>query len=58
MTTSTIPLQRPAARQRLAALASTTAAAAELLSLGFATIGPRATLVAIAGQLLANARAT
>ncbi len=35
---------------------STIAAAAELVSLGFATIGIRATLAALAGQLILSPR--
>jgi hypothetical protein len=39
-----------------ATLLATIVAVAELLSLGFATIGPRATLAALTGQLIAGTR--
>ncbi|MBV9173738.1 MAG: hypothetical protein JOZ81_27045 [Chloroflexi bacterium] len=52
------PVPRPSLSYPFSALARATVAAVQLLSLGFATLGARATLGAIGGQLLADARSS
>jgi hypothetical protein len=50
------PAPPGAQAEAMTTIPSTLIAAAELVSLGFATIGIRATLAALAGQLIFSAR--